>query len=89
MKPIIPELPEDNFTWERWRWGNYVWEALGFRPRYAAILDHKEALRRYAVGYTLNVSWRNRPSSIAVMFLIDDEFGWTHLRKDEFERVFT
>ena len=53
-------------------------------------MDCAAILQKYAVGYVRGDKPICRPKldEVAVMFLIDDVFGWTHLRKVEFERVF-
>jgi hypothetical protein len=87
---IIPELPVDSFDWSRWKLGSNVWRYLGFSPRKNTITSHKEEIRKNAVGYIpgYKLYCRPEPYELAVMFLIEDEFCWTHFRKDEFDAVF-
>ena len=63
---------------------------LGFRCRYQNIIDNADTLREYAVGYIEGEKLICRPKQgeTAVMFLIDDVLGWTHLRNHEFKEVF-
>lgn len=86
----IPQLPIDEFDWIAWRAGSHVWIKLGFRPRWYSVLENRAVLQKYAVGYFpgCRLFCRPEPDEVAVMFLIDDVFGWTHLRKEEFERTF-
>ena len=86
----IPKLPLDNFDWLSWRIGKDIWTKLRIHPRWFAIVDNKELFRKYAVGYIQGYRLFCRPelNEIAVMFLIDDKFGWTHLRAKEFEELF-
>jgi hypothetical protein len=90
MRYIIPELPEDNFDWITWRNGAYVWLSLGFRPRRTGLLDNKDIIRNHAVGYIPGekIWYRYKPSHTAIMFLVENMFGWTHLRNDEFNEIF-
>lgn len=86
----IPLLPIDEFDWITWLNGSDIWTKVGFHPRWFSIIENRELLRQYAVGYLPGYRLFCRPSisEVAVMFLIDDVFGWTHLRQEEFERLF-
>jgi hypothetical protein len=86
----LPELPIDSFDWPRWRQGSNIWRSLGFSPRRNTIEHHKEAIIKHAIGFIqgYKLYCRPEPHEIAVMFIIEDEFCWTHLRKDEFNVVF-
>ena len=86
----IPLLSADMFDWIAWLNGAYIHIKLGVHIREESISENAEILRKYAVGYIRGDKpiCRPKPDEIAVMFLIDDYFGWTHLRKSEFERVF-
>jgi hypothetical protein len=90
MITTIPRLPIDSFDWLRWLRGADIWISLGFKARYFNIKDNAVILRLYAVGYipANRLSFRCKPDEMAVMFLINDEFCWTHLRMREFEEVF-
>ena len=87
----IPLLSLDEFDWITWINGIDIHIKLGMNIREDSILDCAETLRKYAIGYIQGDKpiCRPKPDEIAVMFLIDDFFGWTHLRKTEFERVFS
>ena len=54
------------------------------------MLEQAGVLQKYAVGYLEGEKLFCRPkiNEVAVMFLIDDLFGWTHLRNREFEEIF-
>ena len=86
----IPLLPVEEFDWIAWLNGVDIHIKLGISIREETISDCAEILKKYAVGYILadRLSCRPKVGEVAVMFLIDDFFGWTHLRKSEFERVF-
>ena len=89
MKCIIPRLPSDSFDWLRWR-NSDIWVRLGVACRYWDIVDQGDVLRYYAVGYREGEKLICRPkeNETAVLFLIDNRFGWTHLRNHEFMEVF-
>jgi hypothetical protein len=87
---IIPKLYPDSFDWSRWRLGMSIWREIGLASRYTDIIAQADVLRRYAVGYLPGdkLTCRCKPDETAVMFLVDDEFCWTHLRQEEFDHVF-
>lgn len=86
----IPKLSADMFDWIAWLNGADIHLKLGIHIREASIDDYAEILRKHAIGYIRGDKpiCRPKPDEIAVMFLIDGYFGWTHFRKSEFERVF-
>jgi hypothetical protein len=90
MKALIPKYPSDSFDWSRWRSGIAVWRELGVACRYRDIIDKKNILRKYAIGYIFGNELFCRPKvdEVAILFIINDEFCWTHFRKKEFEDVF-
>jgi hypothetical protein len=87
---IIPMMYPDSFDWSRWRIGMVIWRELGIASRNVDILEQKDVLRIFAIGYLPGQKLICRPKidETAVMFLIDDEFCWTHLRQKEFDDVF-
>jgi len=80
----------DSFNWQRWRLGIKVWRELGVACRRQDIIDKKDILRKYAIGYIKgeDLICRKKENEYGVMFLIDDEFCWTHLDRKEFEICF-
>jgi hypothetical protein len=80
----------DSFDWQRWRLGIKIWIELGVACRKQDIFDKKEILKKYAIGYIKgeNLNFKIKENEYGVMFLIDDEFCWTHFRKEEFEECF-
>lgn len=86
---MIPRLPIDSFEWTRWTRGT-IWKKLGIACRKRDIIDHRDILRQYAVGYRESESLpcRPKPGEVVILFLIDGEYCWTHIRKDEFQEVF-
>jgi hypothetical protein len=87
---MIPRYPIDSFDWLRWHYGIDIWREIGASCRYFSIIERKETLKKYAIGYIEGEKLNCRPkeSEIAVLFIINDEFCWTHFRKEEFENVF-
>jgi hypothetical protein len=87
---IVPKLYPDSFDWSRWRLGVAIWREIGLASRYYDIIEQADVLRRYAIGYLPGEKLIVRPKidETAVMFLIDGEFCWTHLRQEEFDYVF-
>ena len=90
MDIVLPKLYSDSFDWSRWRKGLAIWREIGVSCRYVDILEKRNVLLKYAVGYINRnqIICRPKDNEYAVMFLIDDEFCWTHFRKKEFENVF-
>jgi len=87
----IPELPQDSFDWLRWIRGLGIWtKLLKCRCRFSNIVDRRNDIRSLAVGFIDGEKLWCRPKSdeVAVMFIVDDEFAWTHLTRKEFEYVF-
>lgn len=90
MKCIIYKLCSDSFDWSRWRMGVAVWREIGVSCRKNSIIENKNTLRKYAIGYIPgeNLVCRPKNNETAVLFLIDNEFCWTHFRNEEFKNVF-
>ena len=86
----IPRLPMDSFDWLRWLRGIDIWEVLGIKANYYDIRDNSEIMRTYAIGYipSERLTLRCKAGEMSVLFLINDEFCWTHLRIQEFEDIF-
>jgi hypothetical protein len=89
LNTTIPKLSVDDFDWSTWRRGILVWELIGNCCK-QNIFDSKEILKKYAIGYRLSeeLACRSCYDEVAVMFIINDVFCWTHFRKKEFEHVF-
>ena len=90
VKVSLPRMYIDSFDSSRWRAGIAIWRELGIACREADIYDQAKVLRHFAVGYIPGkyLSCRPKLHEVAVMFLINDEFCWTHLREKEFNYVF-
>ena len=86
----LQKLYPDSFDWSRWRLGYKIWRNLGVACRKNDIIDKKDILLKHAIGYLDGDKLFCRPKNdeIAIMFILDDEFCWTHFRKDEFDEVF-
>ena len=87
---MIDKMYPDSFDWQRWRLGIKVWRELGVACRKQDIFDKKHILRKYAIGYLPGeqLFCRRKENEVAIMFLIDDEFCWTHFLREEFDNVF-
>ncbi len=86
---MIQRYPPDSFSWSRWRRGVAIWEIVG-AARFQNIVSQAQVLREFAVGYCPagQIRCRPKPNCVAVLFIIDDEFCWTHLQKEEFDYIF-
>ena len=86
----IRMLPPDCFDWSRWRLGYKIWYELGIACRKEDIFAQDKVLRHYAIGYRPGEKLYCRPkeNEVAVLFFIEGEYCWTHLRREEFEYVF-
>jgi len=87
MKTTIPELPIDSFDWLRWR-NCSIFDICGIICRTYNLLQSN--IKQYAIGYIDGDKLFCRPkqNTVAVMFLINGEFEWCHLLKEEFEELF-
>uniref|UniRef100_A0A6M3LX03 Uncharacterized protein n=1 Tax=viral metagenome TaxID=1070528 RepID=A0A6M3LX03_9ZZZZ len=86
----MERLHPDSFSWSRWRRGTLIWEHLKIPCRHYFIVREAKILRKYVVGWLEGdrLVCRPKKDKIAVMFLINNTFCWTHLRKEEFYAVF-
>jgi hypothetical protein len=87
---MIEKIPSDSFDWQRWRLGVKIWTELGVACRKQSIMDNKSIFVKYAIGYIegKTLACRAKENEYGVMFLIDDEFCWTHLSEEEFKICF-
>ena len=87
---MIQRLPMDSFDWLRWLYGIDIWILLGISPRYYDIKENKFILKAYAIGYIEadKLLCRPKQGEYAIMFLINDNFVWTHITNKEFKEVF-
>lgn len=76
-----------SFDWLTWCGGGL--SNLGLATRYNIIKDNIHIIRKYAIGYleAEHCVCRPKENYIAVMFLKDEEYFWTHLRKEEFDLI--
>ena len=86
----LEKLDSSLFNWESWENGGLF--SLNIANRYNDILDHKNRhlIKEHAVGWCDGERTVCRPKTnqIAVMFLKEDRFFWTHLMKSEFHEIF-
>jgi len=87
---IIPKLPIDSFDWLRWLYGIDIWTEIGVVCKYYDIIEKSNILIKYAIGYieAEKLMCRPKDKEFAVMFIINDEYCWTHFREKEFYYVF-
>jgi hypothetical protein len=66
-----------------------IYKKFNFHPTRYSFVDYAGTIRKYAVGYIhgSRLFCRPRENEVAIMFLVDDVFGWTHFREEEFEEV--
>jgi len=85
---MISELHGTTFDFCSWQGGTLI--KLGLKPRKEIILNGADIIRKHAIGYCKAEELLCRPKvdCIAVMFLKDDEYFWTHLMMDEFNAIF-
>ena len=84
----IQHLHGTTFDFLSWQGGTLI--RLGLKNREEIILNNKEIILKYAIGYCEGDKLQCRPklNTYAVMFLKDNDFFWTHLTKKEFEIIF-
>lgn len=85
---MIQKLPDDSFTWNRWRAFN-LFKELGIAARYENMKLYQSTIYKYAIGYIKADSLRCRPKQnhYAIMFLKDNVFSWCHFTKKEFKEI--
>jgi hypothetical protein len=86
---MLEKLDASVFDWSYWRSGD-VWNDFHIPCRSNALIDNKDTLRKYAIGwcYGENLICRPKEHNIAVMFQKDGKEFWFHLRDHEFESIF-
>uniref|UniRef100_A0A6M3J1T7 Uncharacterized protein n=1 Tax=viral metagenome TaxID=1070528 RepID=A0A6M3J1T7_9ZZZZ len=86
---MLQRLNPNVFTWQLWRCGSLL--DLGvLTNRTAWIVERKRILRKHAVGYcdARQLACRPKEKHYAVMYFKDGIEFWSHLRVNEFEKVF-
>lgn len=85
---LIEKLPPFYFTFETWRAGSMT--EFGVQHRYYSIIENKNIILKYAIGYCPGEKLWIRPKNdeIAIMFFYNDNHFWCHFRKNEFEEIF-
>lgn len=81
---MLERMHGTSFDWLTWSGGGLT--NLGLANRYEIVKSNIYILKRYAVGYIEGEYCLCRPKKdeVAVMFLKDDRFFWTHITKKEF-----
>jgi hypothetical protein len=85
----IERMDSSLFDWLTWSSGSIL-EIFNVQHRTPCILASKHLLQKYAVGWcpSEQVPCRPKIGYICVMFLTDDRMWWTHITKEEFNKVF-
>jgi hypothetical protein len=81
---MFVELDSSLFDWLTWR-ANNLWSAFKIQCHTNALVQNREVLQRYVVGWCRGEHLTCRPKSdnVAVMFCKDGVYFWTHFRKEE------
>jgi hypothetical protein len=84
----IMELDPTYFTSWRWRGGTYADFNIVATSKH--IIDAKEKLKYYTVGYcdAESLLCRSKDNHKAVMFFKDNRHFWCHMKNHEFEKVY-
>lgn len=84
----IEKVNTSQFFYTRWRAG--CLKDLGLHHRKYSIIEGKDIIKKYAIGYCQGECLPVRPkeNTFAVMFYKDGEYFWTHLIDYEFKYVF-
>lgn len=88
MDSQIQHMHGTSFDWLTWSGGSLT--NLGITYNEVYIISMRHVIRKYAVGWIKGeeVLCRPKPNRVAVMFLKDDRFFWTHITGVEFAAVF-
>jgi hypothetical protein len=83
------QLKADSFTWNRWR-NITIYNHLNISCKSSFIYFYRKQIRRYAIGFieAKRLVCRPKPDCMAVMYLINGEYSWCHMTKEEFSNVF-
>lgn len=86
-------LSPETFDWSLWRSGSAMITQMHLPCRFESITSDygKEQLRKHAIGWTPGelLSCRPKEDCVGVMYFMDGEQGWFHMRKNEFYEVFS
>jgi len=88
----LERMPIDYFDASKWRSGSFFTTKLNLSCRYNDITSDygKKMIQKHAVGWAPGhlLPCRPKSDSVGVMWFIDGEHGWCHMRKNEFWEVF-
>ncbi|MFA5377883.1 MAG: radical SAM protein [Dehalococcoidia bacterium] len=86
----LDKLPADSFSLSRWRNGTENIKSLVGSWRYSNIVSGAKKIREIAAGwiYADELVCRPKSENIALMFKIQDELGWIHLRSNELWEIY-
>jgi hypothetical protein len=77
-----------SFDWLTWSGGSLI--DLGIQYNTYSILLHRHKIKQYAIGWCKGEAVVSRPKAdrVALMFLKDDNYFWTHITLEEFNNIF-
>jgi len=86
----IEKMPIDYFSFSRWRNGSENIKSLVGSWRFSSIVSSAKKIREIAVGWidAKELSCRPKNENVALMFRIDDELGWIHLKANELWEIY-
>jgi len=85
---MLEKMHGTSFDFTTWKTGSLI--DLGISSRFEDIVNKKELIKKYAIGYCSGeeVICRPKRKTIAVMFLKDNNIFWQHLTEEEFNLIF-
>lgn len=85
---MIEHLHGTSFDWLSWQGGTL--SQLGLISREQIILSNSNIIKKYAIGYCKGEQLLCKPklNTVAIMFLKDDNYFWTHFTIKEFNIIF-
>lgn len=85
---MINKMHGISFGWQEWRAGDPT-DVFEIQCREKILLNNKETLKQYAIGYCKGEELICRPKkgTFGVMFLKDNIEFWFHLTIKEFNKI--
>ena len=85
---MLEHLHGASFDWLHWQNGSII--DFGFPCREPFIIANRDTIRKHAIGYCKGEELVCRPkiNHMAVMYLYEDRYFWSHLTNKEFYIIF-
>jgi hypothetical protein len=85
---MLKKIDSTLFDWQTWRAGTLL--DLNCFNRFYSIIENEKVLKKYAIGFCKaeELNCRPKQNCFAVMFEIENKRFWTHIREQEFKKVF-